>query len=109
MREVVAAHLVDCQQCALQLAEFENYTSIFQPATAAEGTGDVMGGASPQTLIGNQAGQPSRSRSPRAQANRSWMTSGRLAFAASVLLVLGFGYWMTHPSASPILITPNLR
>ena len=49
MREVVAAHVADCQQCASQLAEFESYSNSFnqlpQPEVPADGMGGHRSGA----------------------------------------------------------------
>jgi hypothetical protein len=99
MREVVAAHVADCDQCASRLAEFVSYTNSFselsQPAvpptvwTGIEAKLDQESGGTVVTLPAEDHG------------NRSWITTRRLALAASVLLMLGFGFWMTQHSDHP--------
>jgi hypothetical protein len=96
MREVVAAHVADCEQCASRLAEFASYSKSFRdfsqpavPPTVWAGIVAKFDQESGETTVVTPATEHSK---------RSWLTTRRLALAASVLLVLGLGFWMTHHS-----------
>ncbi len=94
MREVVAAHVVDCEQCASQLAEFESYTDTFQKLPQPEVPATVWVGVSKQIEH-----ELTVERSRSAESNSGfWGTTRRLALAASVLLMIGAGLWMTYHS-----------
>jgi hypothetical protein len=96
MREVVAAHVADCDTCASRIAEFvscsKSFSELSQPAvppTVWTGIAAKLDQESGETNLVTPAIEPS---------NQSWLTTRRLALAASVLLVMGLGFWMTHHS-----------
>lgn len=97
IREAVAAHIANCEACASQLAEFESYTDTFSQLPQPEVSPTVWAGISKE--LEHDSVDPTVERSRSAEpGRRSWLTVGRLAVAASVLLVLGLGSWMAHHS-----------
>ncbi len=97
IREVVAAHVADCRQCASQLAEFASYSNSFSLLPQPEVPPTIWAGIAAKL---QQESDPTTVVTPRAadHGGRSWLTTGRLALAASVLLVLGLGFWMAQHS-----------
>jgi hypothetical protein len=97
MRGVVAAHVAGCQQCALQLAQFTSYSKTFSQLPQPDVPATVWAGISAK--LDQETGETAVAMpGTEIQANRSWTTTGRLALAASVLLVLGLGFWMAQHS-----------
>jgi len=95
IRSQVAAHIASCDECAQQLAEFESYSQTFKELSQPEVPSSVWAGIVRE--VGDSV-QPAARGPWSKHRERSWLTAGRLALAASVLLVLGLGYWMTQPS-----------
>lgn len=96
-REVVAAHVADCQQCTSQLAEFASYSHSFSQLPQPEVPPAVWTGI--QANLRQVPGEATP-KTPRTAglADRSWLSLGRLAIAASVLLAIGIGFWrVQHP------------
>ena len=97
MREVVAAHIAGCETCASQLDDFKSLTNTFQGLTQPEVPPTVWAGISTdldQKSVGSTV-ERSRSAEPTRQ---SWLTYRRLALAASILLLVGAGFWMNQQS-----------
>jgi hypothetical protein len=97
IRHVVAAHVAACESCASQLAEFEGFSDTFrqlpQPAVPPAVWARVAA-----ELDQESAGASKVTSHSADQRERAWLTTRRLALAASVLLVLGLGFWMTRHS-----------
>jgi hypothetical protein len=95
-REVVAAHVADCDLCASRLAEFASYSKSFhelsQPAVPPTLWAGIV------SKLDQESGERTVVAPATAHSKRSWLTTRRLALAASVLIMLGFGFWMTHHS-----------
>jgi hypothetical protein len=97
MRAVVAAHVGGCEQCASQLAQYASLSSSFRQLSQPEVPTAVWAGIA-AGLDQDTGGTTSAASLSADQPGGRWLTSSRLALAASVLLVLGLGLWMTrHP------------
>ena len=97
MREAVTAHLAGCKQCASQLAAFAGCSDALGQLPQPSVPPTVWAGIA--TKLDQDAGQNEQVMPPTSdQPHSSWLTIRRLALAASVLLVLGLGFWMTHHS-----------
>ncbi len=105
MREAVAAHVANCEACASQFAEFESYTHLFNQLPQPDVPPAIWAGIARE--LERDTVEPSVESSPNAALRakpgqrtnrRSWLTIGRLAVAASVMLVLGLGFWMARNS-----------
>lgn len=98
--EVVAAHVADCRRCASRLAEFERYSRAFRQLPQPQASASTWEGITAQ--LEQELGETTWVVPVAADQNiRSWLTTRRLALAASVLLMLSFGFWMSqHESHS---------
>lgn len=98
-RQAISLHLAGCQDCASLLAEFESYTNLFQQIPKPEAPLATWQALSAeferqQVTLAPATSDDSESR------RRSWHAIGRLALAASLLVVVGFGIWLSRPSAN---------
>ena len=97
MREVVAKHLAECQRCASQLAEFKSYSDSFVQLRPPRVPPTVWAGIAAK--LDQESGESNVvTRRPTDQGDQSWLTTGRLAVAASLLLLLGIGYGISRHS-----------
>ncbi len=97
IRVVVAAHVVDCLSCAGQLAAIESFAGMFALLPRPEAPRSVWDGVA--AGLNQPAGETAV---VAVRGDRSWISAGRLAMAASVLLVLGFSFWLTRqPDPTP--------
>lgn len=86
-RNQVAAHVATCDVCARTLAEFKSYSDGFAGLTQPEVPAAIWDGIARQMVepardIGSQGGKS------------LWRNPTVLSLAASVLLLLGVGFWV---------------
>ncbi len=96
-RKALAEHISQCEECTALLAEFESYTNTFKRIPQPDVPPSVWAGISKEIEHGTvepEVDAPSVADAPR----RSWLTTAGLSLAASVLLLLGVGYWMSRNS-----------
>ena len=104
-KTAITRHLAGCMACASELAGFNDVTRavdrMSQPKVPLAVWRGIEAELSDETrdeseLIG--LGKPQSSDN---MVSRRWALSRQLAMAASVLLMLGFGYWMNRGMAPP--------
>ncbi len=88
-------HLAGCESCAAEFADFKDVTRAVSRMPQPKVPPAVWDGIAVELSAGDS--NDSIKPQPVAGPNRHWWTSSRqLALAASVLLMLGFGYWMNR-------------
>lgn len=97
LRKSLAEHISQCQGCASLLDEFQSYTHTFKQFPQPVAPPAVWAGISRELEHGRSEPTVVVPRSDRA-FRRSWLTPAGLSLAASVLLLLGVGFWMTRHS-----------
>lgn len=90
-------HLADCESCAAEFAGFKDVTRVVSQMPQPKAPPSVWN----RLAVELTAGESNDSAKPQPLShqnqNRFWWTSSRqLALAASVLLMLGFGYWISR-------------
>ncbi|MEQ8212198.1 MAG: zf-HC2 domain-containing protein [Lacipirellulaceae bacterium] len=98
----MAQHLAECESCA---AEFAGFTDVAR-AVSQMPQPKVPPAIWKGLAVKLAAGESNESAKPQPVScqdhNRHWWTLSRqLALAASVLLMLGFGYWMSRGTDHP--------
>lgn len=98
----MARHLAACESCAVEFTGFKDVTRAVSQMPQPKVPPAVWSGLAVELA----AGESNDSAKPRPEScqnpNRYWWTSSRqLALAASVLLMLGFGYWMSRGTDHP--------
>lgn len=95
-------HLAECESCAEEFAGFKDVTRAVSRMPQPKVPPAVWTGLAAKLAGGesNDSARPQPS-SSRNQNVRWWTTSRQLALAASVLLMLGFGYWMSRDMEHP--------
>ena len=93
-------HLAECESCAAEFAEFKDVTRAVSRMREPKVPPAIWNGLETELDASSDATKPQPASDQ--QANRRWWTSSRqLALAASVLLMLGFGYWMNRGMDHP--------
>ena len=95
LRASVARHLAECESCASEFAAFSDVTRAVSrmpqpPVPAAIWDGIV------EEFLDNESADSKPQPMPAAVRSRPWRASRQLALAASILLMLGVGFWMTR-------------
>lgn len=94
VHDLVAAHLADCPSCAAQLAELERYSEAFRQLSPPEVPPSLWAGIAAE--LDRESVQLSPAASGSDRVVRPRLTAGRWTLAATILLVLGLGFWMTR-------------
>lgn len=98
----MARHLAGCESCAAELAGFKDVTRAVNRMPHPQVPPAVWEGLTAQLVANESSDSVKPQPASDQQTNRYWWTSSRqLALAASVLLVLGFGYWMNRSMDHP--------
>ena len=97
LRKALTEHISQCGECASLLDEFQSYTDTFKHISQPDVPPSVWSGISRD--LENGTTRPEID-APRVEdtSRRSWLTTAGLSLAASVLLLLGVGYWMSQHS-----------
>lgn len=95
-------HLAGCESCATEFSEFKDVTRAVSRMPQPKVPPAVWDGIAVELSAGESTDSATPQPVNRQDVNRHWWTSSRkLALAASVLLTLGFGYWMSRDMAHP--------
>ncbi len=89
VRSRVAAHVASCDDCAKQLSEFESYSEAFKKLPQPEAPPSVWAGIASESVQSSRQLWLDDRRRPQ-------LSIGRLSLAASVMLMMGIGFWMVH-------------
>ncbi|WP_425399207.1 anti-sigma factor family protein [Aeoliella sp.] len=90
-------HLAACESCAVEFAGFQEVTRAVNRMPQPKVPPAVWNGLAVELAAGES--HDSAKPQPVSSQNQSrywWSSSRQLALAASVLLMLGFGYWMSR-------------
>ena len=95
-------HLAGCESCAAEFAEFKDVTRAVSRMREPKVPSSVWDGLSAE-LANAELDDSSKQQPASAQQapRHKWKSSRALALAASVLLMLGFGYWMNRGMDHP--------
>ena len=95
----IAQHLAQCEPCASEFAAFKAVTRAVSQMPEPQPPATIWDGISAELPDDLLAGSTTAQPLPQDNESRRWWTSGRLAVAASFLLTLGIGLWMTHDNS----------
>ncbi|MEM6467999.1 MAG: zf-HC2 domain-containing protein [Planctomycetota bacterium] len=90
-------HLAGCESCAAEFAKFKDVTRAVSEMGEPKVPSSVWDGLSAELANAelNDSSKPQPASAQQATRHK-WKSSRALALAASVLLMLGFGYWMNR-------------
>lgn len=97
VRKALTEHISECEECVSLLDEFRSYTNTFKQIPQPDVPSSVWAGISKEIEHGKVEPEVDNPRVGDAP-QRSWLTSAGLSLAASVLLLLGVGFWMSRHS-----------
>lgn len=105
---MMTRHLAGCESCSAELAEFKDVTRAVSRMRDPKVPSSVWDGLSAELADAELNDSSKLQPSSGQQVIRRWWTSSRaLALAASVLLMLGLGYWMNRPHSDNHTMTDD--
>lgn len=93
IRAAVAAHVADCQLCSSKLAEYARYSNSIRQLPQPKAPPAVWAGIKAKLHLDSDQ-TPGPASHTAIPVGRSWLTPGRLAVAASILVAISIGFWM---------------
>lgn len=95
-RAAIDRHLAECEACACELLACEQVTRAISRMPHPKLPDTIWDGVAAELQLEASVGSSVAPAVPRQDSSRKWWTSRQFALAASILLALGVGYWVTR-------------